>query len=121
MFSEYVSWDVSEHLSRILRVSHDDEGLVVSTHLASCEQLLLESTFSQICGEAFYSYNEDNLLYRDYTGISPLFLGQDPHPGDATLIVFFVFITYQPIGSRRSRSAHHICENGKSFQNGILS
>jgi len=46
----------------------------------------------------------------------PLFLGQEPHPGEATFIEFFTLTTYQITGIASIKSHHHICENGKSFR-----
>lgn len=50
----------------------------------------------------------------------PLFLGQEPHPGEATFIDPLLFITYQTTGTRASNISHHICENGKSFHKAIV-
>jgi len=47
----------------------------------------------------------------------PLFLGQEPHPGDATFMALLLFIMYQTTGINANNQSHHICENGKSFRN----
>lgn len=50
----------------------------------------------------------------------PLFLGQEPHPGVATLIDAELFITYHTTGINANNQSHHICENGKSFRDADL-